>query len=117
MWKEVPSTTERCVSFDDTVYDEPVWLVNGKEIPPEKLVKHYDIEDITKLVVENWAYSVRTNNAKSPYVNNSELLKMCKDDAGVKLDGRSPADKPIIEAMNSYLIKEKELKKMFKKNV
>ena len=116
-WKEVPSTTERCVSLDDTVYDDPVWRVNGKNIPPEKLVKHYDIEDITKLVAENWAYSIRTNNAKSPYANNKVLLEMCKDDAGVKLDGRRQAHKPIIEAMNSYLIKEKESKKMFKNNV
>ena len=109
-WKEVPSTTVRCISSDDTVYDEPVWRVNGEEIPPEKLSKRYDVEDITGLVFEHLGYVARTNNANSPYVSNSSraMLEMCEHDAGVHLDGRNRAHKPILEAMNSYLKKEEE---------
>lgn len=114
-WEEVPFTTERCISPDDTIYDEPVWRLDGKEIPREELTVHYDITDITDLANACQAYSLTAIcKAKSPYVTMGAFDDIYFHDTGVQLDGRRRTDKPIIEAMNDYLKLERRLKKMFR---
>ena len=116
-WKELQVITERRVSSDDTIYDEPVWRLGGKKIPHEEITVHYDITEITDLVNACQFYSVQnlfSEARKSPYINVGAFDGIYYHNTGVQLDGRHRAHKPILEAMNDYLTIEKKLKKMSK---
>lgn len=107
-WKEAQLETEKCVSSDDTVYDCPIWKFEGKEVPEEKLVKKYDIVEITDLVIAAKKYAENTGYNKSPYVNLNNILGNFSA-TKIKLDGRFPQHKGISQAMKDYIKTVREM--------
>lgn len=110
-WCEAEHHTRRSVSSDDTSYDDPFWEFNGKEIPKDKLIKKYDIIEISELVLLAKRYDNIAGWKKSPYVNAEKLSEAFRCGSCVQLDGRTSEFNGIIKAMKAYLRKEKEDKK------
>ena len=65
-WCEAEHHTRRSVSSEDTSYDDPFWEFNGKEIPKDKLIKKYDIIEISELVLLAKRYDNIPGWKKSP---------------------------------------------------
>lgn len=101
-WREAQFETEKCVTFDELVYERPVWKFEEEEIPENKLVKRYDIVEITDLVRATERYAVNTKYGNSPYVNLDNIFGDISD-TKIKLDGRVPMYKHIVKAMRDYL--------------
>ena len=93
-YEEVKLTTMLRSSPDDTAYEEPVALVEGKELPLNALQKRYAITDITPLYESSMHFK-----DSSPYV--SRAIKDGK--FAIKLDGRRKNHRAILQALEEFL--------------